>query len=123
MQQGVTQAQGAQSMAQMAAQLNQANFGQAQAAATGDINRDLSAQQGNQGGQNAINSLIQAATGLGGLGNQAQQNQRQQFIELCTAGAQQQQQAQAADRRGEGQVQPGEGLPSQQLGVLQARSA
>src|SRR5215467_8315216 len=42
-QQGVAQAQGAQGMAQMAANLNAQNFGQAQAAATGDINRQLQA--------------------------------------------------------------------------------
>ena len=44
---------------QMAAQLNQANFSQAQAAATGDITRNLQAQQSNQGANQAnINSLI-----------------------------------------------------------------
>ena len=47
-QQGVTQAQGAQNMAQMAQQLNQANFTQAQAGAQGDIANTLKAQQGNQ---------------------------------------------------------------------------
>ena len=56
-QQGVAQAQGAMNIGQMVAQLNQANFGQAQAAATGDINRTLSAQQGNQTADQAkINS-------------------------------------------------------------------
>ena len=40
-QQGVAQAQGAMNIGQMASQLNQANFNQAQAAATGDISRDL----------------------------------------------------------------------------------
>ena len=47
-QQGVAQAQGALNIGQMASQLNQANFNQAQTAATGDISRDLTAQQGNQ---------------------------------------------------------------------------
>lgn len=86
-QQGVTQAQGALGMAQMAAQLNQANFGQAQAAAIGDITRNLAAAQGNQsanltaaqanqntalqGGEFNVNAALQAA-----LANQsAQQNQ------------------------------------------------
>ena len=50
-QQGVAQAQGAMNIGQMAAQLNQANFGQAQAAATGDINRNLQAQTTNQQSQ------------------------------------------------------------------------
>ena len=47
-QQGTAQAQGALGMANMAAGLNQANFTQAQAAATGDINRQLQAQTTNQ---------------------------------------------------------------------------
>ena len=47
-QQGVTQAQGALGMGQMAAGLNQANFTQAQAAASGDIANRLKADQGNQ---------------------------------------------------------------------------
>ena len=62
-QQGVTQAQGAQNMAQMAAQLNQANFGQAQAGAQGDIANTLKAQQGNQSA-----ALQQGATRQPGIG-------------------------------------------------------
>ena len=50
-QQGVTQAQGAQNMAQMAAQLNQANFAQAQTGAQGDIANNLQAQLANQAAQ------------------------------------------------------------------------
>ena len=50
-QQGVAQAQGALGMANMAAGLNQANFTQAQAAATGDINRQLTADTTNQASQ------------------------------------------------------------------------
>ena len=50
-QQGVAQAQGALNVGQMAAQLNQANFGQAQAAATNDINRQLQAATTNQQSQ------------------------------------------------------------------------
>jgi len=120
-QQGVTQAQGAQGMAQMAAQLNQANFGQAQAAATGDIARNLAAQQANQGANQAnINSLIAAAGGLGTLGSQAQQNQRQQFLELSTAGAQQQQQAQNQIGAQIGQFNQAQAYPGQQLGILQS---
>jgi hypothetical protein len=47
-QQGVTQAQGALGMGQMAAQLNQANFQQAQAAAQSDIASQLTANLANQ---------------------------------------------------------------------------
>lgn len=50
-QQGTAQAQGALGMANMAAGLNQANFTQAQAAATGDINRNLTADTQNQQSQ------------------------------------------------------------------------
>ena len=120
-QQGVAQAQGALNIGQMASQLNQANFQQAQAAATGDISRNLSAQQGNQQANQAnINSLIQASTGLGGLGTQAQQNQRQQFLELSTAGAQQQQQAQNQINANMNQFNQANAYPGQQLGVLQS---
>jgi hypothetical protein len=120
-QQGVAQAQGALNIGQMAAGLNQANFTQAQAAATGDISRNLSAQQGNQQADQAnINSLIQASTGLGGLGEQAQQNQRQQFLELSTAGAQQQQQAQNQIAAQMGQFSQAQQYPGQQLGILQS---
>ena len=52
-QQGVAQAQGAMNVGQMVAGLNSANFTQAQAAATGDINRNLTAQQANQSSQQA----------------------------------------------------------------------
>ena len=52
-QQGVTQAQGALGMGQMASQLYQANFSQAQAAATGDRQRVEQAKQGNQAAQAA----------------------------------------------------------------------
>jgi hypothetical protein len=120
-QQGVAQAQGALNIGQMAANLNNQNFTQAQAAATGDISRNLAAQQSNQQADQAnINSLIQASGGLGALGTQAQQNQRQQFLELSTAGAQQQQQAQNQIAAQMGQFNQAQAYPGQQLGVLQS---
>ena len=120
-QQGVAQAQGALNIGQMAAQLNQANFGQAQAAATGDISRNLAAQQSNQGANQAnINSLIQASGGLGALGSQAQQNQRQQFLEQSTAGAAQQQQAQNQITANMNQFNQANQYPGTQLGILQS---
>ena len=94
-QQGVAQAQGAQGMANMAAQLQQANLTNAQSQAQQDLNRNLTAQQGNQtAAQNAINSQIQAASQLGQLGNAQQANQARQFSELTTAGGLEQAQAQ-----------------------------
>jgi hypothetical protein len=120
-QQGVAQSQGALNMANMAAQLNQANFGQAQAAATGDISRNLTAQQANQQANQAnINSLLQAAGGLGALGQDAQTNQRQQFLELSTAGGQEQQQAQNQIQAQMNQFNQAQAYPGQQLGVLQS---
>ena len=120
-QQGVAQAQGALNIGQMASQLNQANFTQAQQAATGDITRNLQAAQGNQQADQAnINSLIAASGGLGALGSQAQQNQRQQFLEESTAGAQQQQQAQNQINAQMGQFANAQAYPGQQLGVLQS---
>jgi hypothetical protein len=120
-QQGVAQSQGALNMANMAAQLNQGNFTQAQAAATGDISRNLTAQQANQQANQAnINSLLQAGQGLGALGQDAQTNQRQQFLELSTAGGQEQQQAQNAIQANMNQFNQAQAYPGQQLGVLQS---
>jgi hypothetical protein len=120
-QQGVAQAQGAMNIGQMAANLNNQNFQQAQAAATGDITRGLQGQEANQQANQAnISSLIAAATGLGGLGNQAQQNQRQQFLELSTAGGQEQQQAQNEINAQIGQFNQANAYPTTQLGILQS---
>jgi hypothetical protein len=120
-QQGVTQAQGAMNMGQMAAQLNQANFGQAQAGATADINRTMAAAQGNQQAQQNQGQLnLAAAGGLGTLGAQAQKNQLQQFGELSGAGLQQQQQAQNQINAQLGKFQQAWGYPTQQLGALQS---
>jgi hypothetical protein len=120
-QQGVAEAQGALNIGQMASQLNQANFNQAQTAATGDISRDLAAQQSNQAANQAnINSMISAAGGLGGLGNAAQTNQRQQFLELSTAGAQEQAQAQNQIAAQMATFNQANQYPGQQLGVLQS---
>jgi hypothetical protein len=88
-QQGVTQAQGAMGMGQMAAQLNQANFAQAQQGAEFDIGSQLQASLANQASQqtdlarnlqaqlanqgtNLTGQLANQSTGLQGqLANQA----------------------------------------------------
>jgi hypothetical protein len=120
-QQGVAQAQGAMNIGQMAANLQNQNFQQAQAAATGDITRGLGAQEANQQANQAnINSLIAASGGLGALGAQAQQNQRQQFLELSTAGGQEQQQAQNEINAQIGQFNQANAYPTTQLGILQS---
>ena len=54
-------------MANMASGLNQANFTQAQAGATGDLNRQLTAAQGNQGAVLGTQQNQNAASG--GLAN------------------------------------------------------
>ena len=74
---GVTQAQGALGMGQMAANLNAQNFAQAQAGATGDINRNLQAAQGNQtAAQAKINSDLLASQGLTASGTCTESSQR-----------------------------------------------
>lgn len=120
-QQGVTQAQGAMNMGQMAAQLNQANFGQAQAGATADINRTMAAAQANQQAQQNQGQLnLAAAGGLGTLGAQAQKNQLQQFGELAAAGQSQQEQAQKQINAQMQKFSQAWGYPTQQLGALQS---
>jgi hypothetical protein len=140
---GVLGAQNVLNQAQMAASLNQANFGQAQGAAQQDIANNLAAQQANanlglQGQQFNVNALLQqqqgninanlqqenignvAAAGLGVLGQQAQTNQARQFSELTTAGALEQQQAQNEINANLAQFQQAWNYPGQQLGVLQS---
>jgi hypothetical protein len=120
-QQGVTQAQGAQGMAQMAAQLNQANYGQAQTAAQSDIGTNLQAQLANQSAQqNQAGLNLQAASGLTGLGNAAQANQIKNFGEQVTAGSLEQQQAQNQINAQLQKFQQAWAYPGQQLGVLQS---
>ena len=120
-QQGVTQAQGAQGMAQMAAQLNQANFGQAQTAAQSDIATNLQGQLANQSAQqNQAGLNLQASQGMGALGNAAQQGQLQNFGEQVTAGSLEQQQAQNQINAQMAKFQNAWAYPGQQLGVLQS---
>jgi Chaperone of endosialidase len=120
-QQGVTQAQGAQGMAQMAQQLNQANFTQAQGAAQSDIATNLQGQLANQSAQqNQAGLNNQAASGLTALGNAAQQGQLQNFGEQVTAGSLEQQQAQNQINAQMQKFQQAWAYPGQQLGVLQS---
>ena len=94
-QQGVAQAQGAQNIGLMMANLNNANFTQAQAAATGDINRNLTAATQNQNSQQtdlarqntdllanqAANAAdIQRGVNVQGMNQTAQQNKIQSDI-------------------------------------------
>ena len=103
-QQGVTQAQGAHDMAQMAAQLNQANFGQAQAAAQA-TSPTLKAQQQPGGRPEQGNQQqSQAGAGLGTLGNQQMQNNLANYGMLTSAGGLQQQQAAERHQRPDRQV-------------------
>jgi Chaperone of endosialidase len=118
---GVTQAQGAQGIAQMAAQLNQANYGQAQTAAQSDIATNLQGQLANQSAQqNQAGLNLQASSGLGALGNAAQQGQLQNFGEQVTAGSLEQQQAQNQINAQMQKFQQAWAYPGQQLGVLQS---
>jgi hypothetical protein len=120
-QQGTAQAQGALGMANMAAGLNQANFQQAQAAATGDINRTLTADTANQAAQQAkIQSDIQAAGGLNTTGQNLGTQANQAFAMQNTAGAEQMAQAQSQINAQMAKFKEAWGYPAQQFGVLQS---
>ena len=120
-QQGVAQAQGALGEAQMAANLNAQNFTQAQAAATGDITRNLQAQTTNQGAQQAkINSDIQASQGLAGVGTDVAQNANNAFTMQNTAGTEEMAQAQNQINAQMAKFQQAQTYPTQQLSVLQS---
>ena len=120
-QQGVTQAQGAMGMGQMAAQLNQANFGQAQTAAQSDVAAQNTAQAQNQAAQQAkINSDIAASQGLTNLGTQAGQLNAANYAMLTSSGAQQQQQAQNDINAQMAKFQQAWNYPTQGLGMLES---
>ena len=120
-QQGTAQAQGALGMANMAAGLNAQNFTQAQAAATGDINRTLSADQGNQTAQqNKINSDIQAASGLNAAGQGMAQQAQNAFGMQNTAGTQQMSAAQDQINAQMKKFSDAWNYPTQQMGILQS---
>ena len=118
-QQGVAQAQGAMNIGQMAAQLNSANFTQAQAAATGDINRTMAADQGNQQAQQAkINSDIAASQGLSNTGDSMSKNNVANFNMLQSAGAGQSMQQQNDINAQMAKFNQAFNYPQQQLGTL-----
>jgi hypothetical protein len=77
-QQGVTQAQGAMGMGEMAAGLNQANYTQAQQAALSDVNAQNQFGLANMGALNTQELANQQAQQQAGLSNQAALNAAQQ---------------------------------------------
>ncbi|HEY4031993.1 MAG TPA: hypothetical protein VGM25_16725 [Caulobacteraceae bacterium] len=86
----------ARQAAQTAASLNQQNFSQAQAAAQGDLSRQLSASQANQNaGLQGAGLTLNAANALSGMGGQQLSQALQQAGALSTAGDAQQQNQQA----------------------------
>jgi hypothetical protein len=121
-QEGVTNAGSAMQAGNLASQLMAQNYSQAQAAAQGDISRNLAAQQANQqAGLSGAGLNLSAAQGLGSLATQQQQN----FLGGLTAAmtgqdlAQQQQQAQIAAQQQA--YQEAQQFPLQQLQIpLQA---
>ena len=113
-QQGVTQAQGAMGMGQMAAQLNQANFAQGMTAAQqANLANQTAGLQANQ-------QQISAGQGLGNIGSQQMQNNLAQYGMLTSAGALQQQQQQNDINAQISQLAQAQGYPAQQLGVLES---
>jgi hypothetical protein len=138
-QQGTAQAQGALGMANMAAGLNQANFNQAQAAATGDINRQfdvgktnqlsqqtdlarsLEAQKSNQSAQQQkINSDIQAASGLNTSATNAGQLAQSAFNMQNTAGNMQMAQARDQIAAQMAKFNEANNYGTKQMGILQS---
>ena len=108
-------------MAQMAQQLNQANFTQAQAGAQGDIANTLKAQQGNQSAALQQGQLVnQAAQGLGTLGNQQMQNNIANYGMLTSAGGFEQQQAQNQINAQLAKFNQAFQYPQQQLGMMES---
>ena len=120
-QQGVAQAQGALNIGQMVAQLQNQNFTQAQAAATGDINRTMAAQQGNQTAEQAkINSDIAASQGLTNTGDSMNKANVANFNLLQSAGAGESMQQQNDINAQIAEFQQAFNYPQQQLGTLEA---
>ena len=121
-QEGLTNSGSAMQAGNLASQLMAQNFSQAQAAAQGDISRNLAAQQANQqAGLSGAGLNLSAAQGLGSLAGQQQQN----FLGGLSAAMagqdayQQQQQAQIAAQQQA--YQEAQQFPLQQLQVpLQA---
>ena len=111
-QQGVTQAQGAQNMAQMAAQLNQANFSQAQQAGEFDVGQANQMGQFNTGQANQMGQF-----------NTGQANQMGQFNAGQSLTAQQANQA-AQQNQGNLNLQAASGLGAlgNQAQLSQARN-
>jgi hypothetical protein len=120
-QSGVAQAQGAMNIGQMAAQLNQANFAQAQAGATGDINRTLTADTSNQQANQAkINSDIIASQGLTNTGTELNKSNVANFSMLQSAGAAQEMQQQNEINAQMAKFNQAFNYPQQQLGILES---
>jgi hypothetical protein len=115
----VTNAQSAMAAGQLSAQLYGQNFQQAQAGATGDLQRMLAAAQGNQQAALTQGQQNLTATGqLAALGDTANRNVLQQFGMLSQAGQQQQQQAQNVINANMQKFQQAQDYPTQQLNTL-----
>ena len=118
-QQGVAQAQGAMNVGQMLANLNNQNFTQAQAAATGDISRNLQAQTSNQTAQqNKIQSDIAASQGLTNTGDSMNKANVANYGLLSSAGAGQSMQQQNDINAQMAKFSQAFNYPQQQLGTL-----
>ena len=138
-QQGVAQAQGALNEGQMAASLNQANYGQAQGAAQSDVaaqnlaasqnqqaqltnnQQNLAAQTSNQGAGLTQEQLANAASsGLGTLGTQQMQNNVANYGMLTSAGGFEQNQQQNDINAQLAQFQQAWQYPQQQMGMMES---
>lgn len=121
-QEGITNAGSAMQAGTLASQLMAQNFAQAQAAAQGDISRNLQAQMANQGaGLQGANLNLAAAQGLGSLAGQQQQNFLGGLTAAMTGQDLAQQQAQSQINAQQQAYQEAKQYPLEQLQVpLQA---
>jgi hypothetical protein len=121
-QEGVTNSGAAMQAGTLASQLMGQNFSQAQAAAQGDITRNLAAQQANQSaGLQGAGLNLSAAQGLGSLAGQQQQNFLGGLTAAMTGQDLAQQQAQAQIAAQQQAYQEAQQFPLQQLQIpLQA---
>jgi hypothetical protein len=108
----ITRSESNKSAGDLSAQLRNQNFGQAQAAATGDISREF---QGALAGQQA---QLAAGSGFQGMGDSSWRNYMQNYMGLSDAGTKQQGQQQAELDAAKGKFDEASGYDLERLNIL-----
>lgn len=120
-QEGVTNAQSALAAGQLSSSLMSDAFNTATGNATADLNRQLTAAQGNQSADLTKSGLdLSASTNLEGISNDQQKNALQQFMMLQQAGTGQQTQAQSEIDANVNKFNQAWNYPTDQLNTLLA---